>query len=498
MLRDRPLVLLLMLVVVFGVGALGGAGLTDALGEPTSGPKVPMPHHVPFAPGAASFRFAMVHDVLHERFPKHGPAFYTERDRVARAKLAALKPDSDEALQLHDDIAVGLDRLGRSGEAVEVMRKKRKLQRDRRLTAIATYETLANLGTFLVHQNFAKLQSGSHEARAAVKEGLEHIRTAIRVNPNAHFGREKWQATVIEFMLNVADKPELLRESDCLGNRLSTQIDVAAFRFRPPDSRVHSHGNGVARSYTPTFATRIAPEFRRLLVAADGDAGAIPPDAAAKVRAGITWVCAEMDHRVNSRGENLNAAPFDEPMLGIIGMWRQGGGANPHFALAIGETMLRVGQRQLAWSAYERAKRLAERYSPDAATVQFLRTHCDGRQAFIESTLRNGETAEWRARFDAELAVGEGYQRAMQEYEAAKIAAGGDVSDPAFLDDFQKDREPISTPPGDEEYVRLEKPHAGLYWRLGMIFATGLLAAGIMAFALTRRRKAKPDPMPSE
>ena len=193
-----------------------------------------------------------------------------------------------------------------------------------------------------------------------------------------------------------------------------------------------------------------------------------------------------------------NAVPFDEPMLGIIGMWRQGGGANPHFALAIGETMLRVGQRQLAWSAYERAKRLAERYSPDAATVQFLRTHCDGRQAFIESTLRNGETAEWRARFDAELTFGEGYQRAIQEYEAAKIAAGGDVSDPAFLADFQNDREPISTPPGDEEFVRLEAPHAAWYWRLGMIFATGLLAAGIMAFALTRRRKAKPDPMPSE
>ena len=43
--------------------------------------------------------------------------------------------------------------------------------------------------------------------------------------------------------------------------------------------------------------------------------------------------------------------PFDEPALGIIGMWRQGGGANPHFALALGETMLRVGQRYIAWCA---------------------------------------------------------------------------------------------------------------------------------------------------
>ena len=58
---------------------------------------------------------------------------------------------------------------------------------------------------------------------------------------------------------------------------------------------------------------------------------------------------------------------FDEPCLGIVGMWRQGGGANPHFALALAETMLRVGQRYVAWTAYERASRLAERFWPDDA-----------------------------------------------------------------------------------------------------------------------------------
>ena len=102
MLRDRPLVLLLVLVVVFGLGALAGAGLTDAIGQPSFGPKVPMPHHVPFAPGAASFRFAMVHDVLHERFPKHGPAFYTERDRVARVLASVgntLNPSPSDVLR---------------------------------------------------------------------------------------------------------------------------------------------------------------------------------------------------------------------------------------------------------------------------------------------------------------------------------------------------------------------------------------------------------------
>jgi hypothetical protein len=32
----------------------------------------PLPHHVPQYAGGLSFRFAMIHDVLHERFEKHG------------------------------------------------------------------------------------------------------------------------------------------------------------------------------------------------------------------------------------------------------------------------------------------------------------------------------------------------------------------------------------------------------------------------------------------
>jgi hypothetical protein len=32
----------------------------------------------------------MVHDVIHERYPKYGPAHYRERNRLTREKLAAL------------------------------------------------------------------------------------------------------------------------------------------------------------------------------------------------------------------------------------------------------------------------------------------------------------------------------------------------------------------------------------------------------------------------
>src|SRR5262249_13718506 len=70
------------------------------------------------------------------------------------------------------------------------------------------------------------------------------------------------------------------------------------------------------------------------------------------------------------------ASPCDEPMLGLIGLWQKHG-PDPHLALAIGGTMLRVGQRRIAWSAYERAKRLADGFGPTPEIHQALRDHCN-------------------------------------------------------------------------------------------------------------------------
>src|SRR3954469_24293383 len=80
--------------------------------------RMPLPHHVPKYPGGVSFRFAMVHDVIHERFPKHGPAFYRERERLTRGKRETLQLDDPAGFPLMDDLGAGLERLGRSGEAV--------------------------------------------------------------------------------------------------------------------------------------------------------------------------------------------------------------------------------------------------------------------------------------------------------------------------------------------------------------------------------------------
>ena len=77
-----------------------------------------MPHHVAPAPDAASFRFAMVHAVIHERYPRHGPAYYRERERLARERIAVVHPESETAFAAIDDIAVAMDRTGRTDEAI--------------------------------------------------------------------------------------------------------------------------------------------------------------------------------------------------------------------------------------------------------------------------------------------------------------------------------------------------------------------------------------------
>src|SRR5215213_10219485 len=161
---------------------------------------LPYPHHVPKTPGGVSLRFAMVQDVLHERFARHGPAYYAERNRLARAEMTPLPP-GDRRDALTDDLAAGLDRLGEHDEAVRVLREKLASQAARGVIGRGLYSTYANLGTFLIHGNVAAAQADDAAAKDRLREGHGFIRSAIEVKPESHFGREKWQAVAVEFML---------------------------------------------------------------------------------------------------------------------------------------------------------------------------------------------------------------------------------------------------------------------------------------------------------
>src|SRR5207237_8021004 len=105
------------------------------------------------------------------------------------------------------------------------------------------------------------------------------------------------------------------------------------------------------------------------------------------------------------------------PGLGVIGMWGMGAGAKPHFALALGEIMFRVGQRRIAWTAYERAYQLREHYWPDAGIQKKFGEHCRSRQRSIENEMRNEDWEAARETFDKELQFGQRYQQEYQGYE---------------------------------------------------------------------------------
>src|SRR5262245_11144568 len=165
----------------------------------------PLPHHVPKYPAGLTFRFAMAHDVIHERYPRHGSAYLRERERLTRAKLARLDPNSRDALSATDDLAAAVFRLGRADEAIALMRDKLVRQRRLKIEGKALYMTYANLGTFLMEASFSRAGAGDGKAKESFREGVGLVRKAMGVNPEAHFGRETWQAVLGDVLVASMD-----------------------------------------------------------------------------------------------------------------------------------------------------------------------------------------------------------------------------------------------------------------------------------------------------
>ena len=462
----RLVVLSIVALMGYRVGWVGGSiGHVLPIAEryPYLAERVPLPHHVPEHAGGVSFRFAMVHDVLLERFPKHGSAYYRERDR-----------------------------LGRSDEAASILREKLARQLAQGLSGRDLYTSYANLGTFLIHGSFGAARAGDAEALARFREGVDFVRKSVEVNPEAHFGRERWQAAIAEFLLAAMEEPARLATFDCLGNRLDESFATIFNREQNP--WVTGYGRPYDIQFSRFDAVAETPRFF------EADPPLDDPKRWAEfapIRSQIIKVGAEAGWDAVPVPSHRKPVPFDEPTLGIIGMWRQGGGANPHFALALGETMLRVGQRYLAWEAFERASRMADRFWPGETERATLRDHCKARQAAIIESLRPTDEEAMtprepiadsvlRYRFEAELPYGESYRRDYQAYEAAKIAEGVPIDDEHFYDAFDAGRLPIATRPGAEEwYVGVPRRKISAYAAAqGRAWGCFIAGVGAMATAL--------------
>lgn len=122
-------------------------------------------------------RFPDTLELITGKFLRHSPEFYQWR---IDDRLKKLEADPTNAALL-DDLAVAYDKTGQHEKAIETAQKTEKLHPGR-------YETAANLGTFYFHAG-------------KLGEGLPHIDRALTINPNAHFGREKYQKLLVEYVI---------------------------------------------------------------------------------------------------------------------------------------------------------------------------------------------------------------------------------------------------------------------------------------------------------
>lgn len=142
-------------------------------------------------------KFPDLIDVATGRFERNPPLFYRMRlDRVT--KLLKAHPQD---LNAYDDAGVACDRLGDDVSALNWMRLKAnvliRLDPHRMKNRDDWYRYFANEGTFYAHRWFRESKSG--EDPLALSQSIEDIEEALRINPNAHFGRERVQLEILKW-----------------------------------------------------------------------------------------------------------------------------------------------------------------------------------------------------------------------------------------------------------------------------------------------------------
>lgn len=456
----------------------------------------PSPWRVAKIQGGTALRLAMVHDVLHERYLRHGSAWYAARNVQAQKVIDAGDGARDPAVwEAMNDLAVGLERLGQGERAIEVMRRKlsllpglpttrpiesQPLRADYEVRQFAEaaplgplayhhYTAHANLGTSLIHRSFAGAMAGDAAAKQMLREGLGHIQEAIAINPIAHFGRERWQAIAVQHLLAAIERPEMWTKYDLCGDVLDNAVEKAHARMAEP-------GYVARRLRGQNLAN-------------------LDVDARAFTRQGIPGVGSDPEWYKTVGQAYEEPVPFDEPVLGLIGMWTMGGGPNPLSALTLGRTMERVEQPYIAFTAYERALEMKDRLGPTPEIQEKLAAYCNERQKAVAQTQQPDDVAGWmerlRSTHKAELAWGRQYQQEYHDYEAKQIAAGVRLDDPHFYDVFFNDRKEIASDPGLADDMYVSEEHAKHWMDVVPLALVGTGVGMLLAIALPEKGSSK-------
>lgn len=326
--------------------------------------------------------------VVSGRWFRHGKAYYEKRVREIPPRLAA----EPAHLDLYDDLAVAHDRLGDFEAALSVMERKA-----RALEAVPDtghrYRLLANRGTFLSH-------AGRYD------EAIADLEKALAMNPESHFGRERFQIDLVLY-LRAAKRDPAVWADDCF---------LSFARVWPtegwgPFLRMSSFRNALA--------------FRK---AGEGQDGGKSP-----VVRGVTW---------------------QEAFAAVSGMLRFGGPEAPELYRTLGDlfacrgTASKWSDLNLAWCAWRRAVDLGH---PGRAAIEEamaeVEEHWDGSNLCTRPT-----AATVRRVRDSESA----WLAALHETEAAALAMGRDAGDPAVIKELtaEADRK-AGSPPNATEFLFL-------------------------------------------
>lgn len=457
---------------------------------------VQAPYCVPIKKGGTSLRLAMVHDVLHERYLRHSREYYraridkhTAQKARSKASIDAGEKPSEGYLDGLDTLAVCHDKLGESDRAIELMNEKLALQQkhnpeakkvwDHRKLSYESvaqklalgfelsaeqeqlYRTYANLGTAQIHKHVKAAIMGQKSAKSGLRSGLENIKRAMAINPGAHFGRETWQVVIVQHILRSLDNPKLVQNYDGFGYPINAEEYYIYFESRRRQGLVEQ------------------PKMLSMLAGIDDvEAHDWSPAARAEIRDASNKVGQSKGWQDEVKSIVHEPVPFDEPVLGVLGMWTLGGGPNPHFSLILGNIMSHVGQNYISWKAYARTLKMVERYSKDPKTRELLTKFCKDRQMDIEQRIgRPKVVAGLQAEFEAELKHGLDYQRAYKDYERAQIKAGKDPEGKDFYSEFFKAKGQIASDPGDADWMVMHDP-TGIYGLINhippLLFLMGL------------------------
>lgn len=331
-------------------------------------------------------------EVLAGRWERHSAFFYEDRAKRAAATIER-EPMN---LAAWDDLAVAYEKLGQVDRAIETIERKAALKP-------GEYTTEANWGTFLVHR-------GDYEA------GLAHLRRALEINPDAHFGRERYQVMAVEYLLAAKSDPTVFERGS-----FAWPIVLDAHEIK----------------------MTTGPEYDDRAYAVTGR---------------------------SKRGElsDSTRSKLDKAIEGVVGMLRFGPGTSPHLYAALGDLLIGRGDFHLAYRAFGRARDLGH---PSPRWIDERLKTCrrsSERGADFDDVL----IAEERSR-------GEAWTSAYQRFEDDRVRRAEPIDDAAraaFYAEHGGPQAPIGWMTPDEMRFKLTRSPGGAIALLALSTATTVIA----------------------